>query len=189
MTSCISPIISSSSFAISDPNNMVSASPNCTMKTHMKTMTSSPSSAAAKSSFSSLIARRGFCPIPLVARPASVARDCELSFSKSLHSRNWTVPSAVEVNDLSSPPSTSSPEANVGSRVRVTAPLKVYHVPKVPELEITGLEGEIKQYVGLWKGKRISANLPYKVEFVTEIPGRGPVKFFAHLKEDEFEFI
>lgn len=185
MTSCISPIIS---------NNMVSASSNCIMKTHTRTMMSSSSSSsasasAAKSSSSSLIPRPGFCPMPFIARPASVACDCELSFSKSLHSRNWTVSSAVEVNDLSSPPSTSSPEANVGSRIRVTAPLKVYHVPKVPEIEITGLEGVIKQYVGLWKGKRISANLPYKVEFVTEIPGRGPVKFFAHLKEDEFELI
>ncbi|KAL2339347.1 hypothetical protein Fmac_007287 [Flemingia macrophylla] len=51
------------------------------------------------------------------------------------------------------------------------------------------MEGEIKQYVGLWKGKRISANLPYKVQFVTEIQGRGPVKFFPHLKEDEFDIV
>ncbi|KAJ8419715.1 hypothetical protein Cgig2_013564 [Carnegiea gigantea] len=78
----------------------------------------------------------------------------------------------------------------VGSRVRVTTPLKLYHIPKVPEVELKpGTEGVIKQYVGFWKGKRISANLPYKVEFQIEIEGRGPVKFFAHLKEDEFEFV
>ncbi|XVE66426.1 hypothetical protein DITRI_Ditri08aG0079400 [Diplodiscus trichospermus] len=80
-------------------------------------------------------------------------------------------------------------EAKVGARVRVKVPLKVYHVPRVPELDLAGMEGVIKLFVGLWKGKRISANLPYKVEFLKEIEGRGPVKFFAHLKEDELEFL
>ncbi|KAF1879457.1 hypothetical protein Lal_00005923 [Lupinus albus] len=88
--------------------------------------------------------------------------------------------------------STSSPddqeEAKIGARVKVKVPLKVYHIPKVPELDLTGLEGEIKQYVALWKGKRISANFPYKVQFVTDIQGRS-VKFFAHLKEDEFHYL
>lgn len=77
----------------------------------------------------------------------------------------------------------------IGARIRVTAPLKVYHVVRVPEVELMGMEGSIKDYVVLWKGKRISANLPFKVQFVKEIEGRGPVKFFAHLKEDEFELI
>lgn len=95
----------------------------------------------------------------------------------------------------SSSPSTSSDEeeaaasTKIGARVRVKVPLKVYHVPRVPEVDITGMEGELKQYVGLWKGKRISANLPYKVQFVVDVQGRGAVKFFAHLKEDEFEYI
>ncbi|KAL1356327.1 hypothetical protein AAHE18_05G176400 [Arachis hypogaea] len=83
----------------------------------------------------------------------------------------------------------SSKVSKVGARVRVKSPLKVYHVPKVPELDLDGMEGQIKQYVGLWNGKRISANLPYKVEFVTEVEGRGKVKFFAHLREDEFDTI
>lgn len=79
----------------------------------------------------------------------------------------------------------------VGARVKVKMPLKVYHIPKVSEFDLNGLEGEIKQFVGVWKGKRISANLPFKVQFVVEnIEGRdGPVKFFAHLKEDEFEYL
>lgn len=95
----------------------------------------------------------------------------------------------------SSSPSTSSDEeeaaasTKIGARVRVKVPLKVYHVPRVPEVDITGMEGELKQYVGLWKGKRISANLPYKVQFIVDVQGRGAVKFFAHLKEDEFEYI
>lgn len=79
--------------------------------------------------------------------------------------------------------------AKIGARVRVTAPLKVYHVAKSPEIDITGMEGTLKQYVGLWKGKKISANLPFKVEFVTEVEGRGAVKFFVHLRDDEFEYV
>ncbi len=80
-------------------------------------------------------------------------------------------------------------DKKIGARVRVKVPLKVYHVPRVPEVDLTGKEGHLKQYVALWKGKRISANLPYKVEFVVDIEGRGPVKFFAHLKEDEFDYL
>lgn len=80
-------------------------------------------------------------------------------------------------------------ETKIGARVRVTAPLKVYHVQKAPEIELTGREGKIKQYVGVWKGKKISANFPFKVEFVADVEGRGAVKFFAHLREDEFEFL
>ncbi|KAL2344610.1 hypothetical protein Fmac_005895 [Flemingia macrophylla] len=79
--------------------------------------------------------------------------------------------------------------SQIGVRVKVKVPLKVYHVPKIAEVDLTGMEDEIKQYIGLWKGKRISANLPYKVQFVTEMQGRGHVKFFAHLKEDEFDIV
>ncbi|XP_010421150.1 PREDICTED: ferredoxin-thioredoxin reductase, variable chain-like [Camelina sativa] len=88
-------------------------------------------------------------------------------------------------------PSSSSEEAKakIGSRVRVTAPLKVYHVNRVPEVDLEGMEGKLKDYVSVWKGKRVSANLPYKVEFFIEVEGRSPVKFVSHLKDDEFEFI
>ncbi|XP_068653312.1 ferredoxin-thioredoxin reductase, variable chain-like [Aristolochia californica] len=95
-------------------------------------------------------------------------------------------------NEISSSESDlDSPAAKVGSRVRVKVPLKVYHVPKVPEIDLMGMEGVIKQYVVEWKGKRISANLPFKVEFLAhKVDGRqGPLKFFAHLREDEFEYV
>lgn len=98
--------------------------------------------------------------------------------------------------DASSSSSPSVPEeeaealAKIGRRVRVKVPLKVYHVLKVPDLDLNGMEGEIKQYVVLWKGKRISANLPFKVEFHVSVESQPkPVKFFAHLKEDEFEYL
>ncbi|XP_059649126.1 ferredoxin-thioredoxin reductase, variable chain [Cornus florida] len=97
-------------------------------------------------------------------------------------------PSAVSSSSVEEEEEKAAAE-KIGARVRVKVPLKVYHVPKVPEIELTGMEGKLKQYVGLWKGKRISANLPFKIEFLTEIEGRGSVKFFAHLKEDEFEYL
>ncbi|CAO2839944.1 unnamed protein product [Amaranthus hypochondriacus] len=42
----------------------------------------------------------------------------------------------------------------VGRKIRVKTPLKVYHIPKLPKLELTSdMIGVIKRYVGLWKGK------------------------------------
>lgn len=79
-------------------------------------------------------------------------------------------------------------KAKVGDRVKVRGPLKVYHIPKTPEFDLGGVEGEVNDYVGVWKGKHISANLPYKVQFNMEIDGRS-VKFFAHLKEEEFDVV
>ncbi|KAI3719606.1 hypothetical protein L6452_20508 [Arctium lappa] len=82
-------------------------------------------------------------------------------------------------------------QAKIGARVRVKVPLKVYHIPKVPEVELNGKEGKFKEYVAVWKGKHISATFPYKIEFFEKLEGRGdkPVKFFVHLKEEEFEYI
>lgn len=76
----------------------------------------------------------------------------------------------------------------VGSRIRVLGPLIVFHVPKNPNFELGGCEGEIKDVLKSWKGKPISANLSYKVQFDLELQGK-PVKFFAHLKENEFEVL
>ncbi|KAL6565651.1 hypothetical protein OROHE_004706 [Orobanche hederae] len=83
-------------------------------------------------------------------------------------------------------------ESKFESFLRVKVPLKVYHVPKVPEYNLTGKIGVLKQYVGVYKGKRISASLPYKVEFVADgVLGRDgkAVRFVAHLRDDEFEFL
>jgi len=79
-------------------------------------------------------------------------------------------------------------KAKVGDRVKVKGPLKVYHVPKMPEFDLGGIEGVLNDYVAIWKGKRISANFPYKVQFNMEVNGR-PIKFYAHLKEDEFDVV
>lgn len=78
----------------------------------------------------------------------------------------------------------------LGKRVRVTAPVRVHHVSKAPDLDLRGMEGVVKQYVGVWKGKRITANRPFKVEFELKLDGQAkPVRFLAHLREDELEFV
>ncbi|XP_047077319.1 ferredoxin-thioredoxin reductase, variable chain-like [Lolium rigidum] len=97
-------------------------------------------------------------------------------------------------SDVSSSSDVAAEEAEhapkIGRRVRVTAPLRVYHVVKAPDLDVQGLEGVIKQYVGVWKGKRITANFPFKVEFQVAVDTQPkPVKLFVHLREDEFEYI
>lgn len=123
------------------------------------------------------------------------------SSSSSVHTaaltrRSWRIrcevalkPSSPGASTLPSSAEDDEYPSRIGARVRVKVPLKVYHVPRVPEIGLMGLEGVLKQYVAIWKGKRISANLPFKVEFIKDIEGRGPVKFSAHLKEDEFDFI
>ncbi|KAL5709847.1 hypothetical protein ACHQM5_020484 [Ranunculus cassubicifolius] len=116
---------------------------------------------------------------------SSSSSSSSIHLSSSIHPRR-IVSCEVAVNfDASSSVDTESSESEedeadrvgqskIGARVRVKAPqLKVYHIPKVPEMDIAGMEGEIKQHVAVWKGKpRISANSPFKVEFFTEIEGR-----------------
>ncbi|KAL6652338.1 hypothetical protein ACP70R_011263 [Stipagrostis hirtigluma subsp. patula] len=97
-------------------------------------------------------------------------------------------------SDVSSSPDVSAEEAaaasKVGKRVRVTAPVRVHHVAKATGLDLRGMEGVVKQYVGVWKGKRITASLPYKVEFEIKLDGQEkPIRFFAHLREQEFEIV
>ncbi|PWZ24249.1 Ferredoxin-thioredoxin reductase, variable chain [Zea mays] len=94
----------------------------------------------------------------------------------------------VASDDVAAEEAAAAPK--IGRRVRVTAPLCVYHVLKAPDLDIQGMEGVVKQYVCVWKGKRVTANFPFKVEFELAVEGQPkPVRFFAHLREDEFEFV
>lgn len=116
----------------------------------------------------------------------------QIKISKSRNTQKPNVSSTSSLNlDEGVDQKDAAAMGKVGSKVRVTVPLKVYHVPKVPELDLEGRIGTLKQYVAVYKGKQISANLPYKVDFVVDdLEGRSaPVKFSAHLKEDEFEFL
>ena len=53
-------------------------------------------------------------------------------------------------------------------QVSCTLQVLVYHAPKISELQLEGKEGTVKQIVKVFKGKELSANLPYKVEFLLE---------------------
>uniref|UniRef100_A0A061S417 Intraflagellar transport protein ift122 n=1 Tax=Tetraselmis sp. GSL018 TaxID=582737 RepID=A0A061S417_9CHLO len=72
-----------------------------------------------------------------------------------------------------------------GTRVRVKTSVKVYHVPKTKgaETELEGKEGVVAAVVSTYKGEPTSATLPVRVKF------EEPVKFIAHLDEDELEIL
>ncbi|KAI5079218.1 hypothetical protein GOP47_0006889 [Adiantum capillus-veneris] len=95
---------------------------------------------------------------------------------------------AVEIDGVSSTEGVDAATPAIGSRIRVSKPLTVYHVPKHPNFDLQGCEGELKDILKSWKGKPLSANLPYKVQFLLDLDGKQ-VKFFAHLTKDEFEVV
>jgi hypothetical protein len=68
-----------------------------------------------------------------------------------------------------------------GARVKVTTSVKVFHSPKFADgLDLQGHEGTVKMDVTQYKGKVLSANLQYRVEFSVDKDG-APVKVLAHL--------
>lgn len=69
-----------------------------------------------------------------------------------------------------------------GQKVKVTSPVKVFHAPKAPKegVQLQGHEGVVVKDVTHFKGKVLSANFPYKVEFVLDING-AKSKFQTHL--------
>lgn len=75
-----------------------------------------------------------------------------------------------------------------GQRVKVKESVVVYHIPKVPQFDLKDCEGVVKEVLGEWKGKPISANLPLKIEFEANI-GDATKKFIAHVRDDEVEIL
>ena len=71
----------------------------------------------------------------------------------------------------------------VGSRVRVTRSVVVYHHPehRNEPFDMIGQEGEVIAIVREWQGKPISANLPYLIKFGG--------KFKSHFQAAELELI
>lgn len=96
------------------------------------------------------------------------------------HRRSWKARGANEV---------AAVPLGVGSKVQVISPVRVYHVPKHGQgLSLEGMVGEVVSDVRDFKGKEISATLPWKVQFELQgEPETKPIKFFAHLEEDEIE--
>ena len=100
-----------------------------------------------------------------------------------LQARRWAEPPACAVLGLHlTAAHRLAPDIQPGSRVRVKADLTVYHVPKNPELQLQGWEGEVVENVVNYKDTKISANLPYKVQFIKPQEGGGKdLKFVSHL--------
>lgn len=74
-------------------------------------------------------------------------------------------------------------ELAVGTKVRVTAPVKIFHVGKFKAgLELKGMEGTVvgdaRQHKG---GLELSATLPWKVQFEAKDGDGKAVKVIAHL--------
>ncbi|CAI9781675.1 unnamed protein product [Fraxinus pennsylvanica] len=152
-----------------------------------------PETPLAKISFCSR--KNSFCTRfrPLKSFSTLIVDNPSATFSSSRSINSATVSSSLNLDqDSITYQEAENAESKTGAKIKVKVPLKVYHVPKTPEFELTGRVGVLKQYIAVHKGKNISANLPYKVEFVADgVLGRdgNPVKFTAHLKEDEFEFL
>ncbi|CAK9198081.1 unnamed protein product [Sphagnum troendelagicum] len=131
--------------------------------------------------------QRGFC-----LRRCQASLVGNLSFSSKVvgrRSRQHVVcETAVEVGEGAQCSEGGHQKAEVGTRIKVKGPLIVYHVPKIPKFDIGGLEGEVKDVIFQHKGRPVSATFPYKVQFNIELEERK-LKFFAHLKDDEFEVV
>jgi hypothetical protein len=69
-----------------------------------------------------------------------------------------------------------------GQRVKVVANVKVFHVPRSPAegIQLEGMEGVVTKDVTQYKGKILSANLPYFIEFNPD-PTNPKSKFKSHL--------
>ena len=72
-------------------------------------------------------------------------------------------------------------DIEAGAKIRVTKDLTLHHVPKHPMYALQGKEGTVIEVVTSFKGKPISANLPYKCQFFETQEDGKEKKFFAHL--------
>ncbi|CAH1417964.1 unnamed protein product [Lactuca virosa] len=82
---------------------------------------------------------------------------CRLMPTSSLNPRIKSAASdSSSTTIIDDPTSASASEeespAKIEARVKVKVSLKVYHIPKV-QVELNGKEGEIKEYVVVWKEK------------------------------------
>lgn len=79
-------------------------------------------------------------------------------------------------------------ELQEGDKVKVKSSIIVYHVGKFKEgIDLEGMEGVVVGNASLYQGQVLSANLPWKVEFVKDVPDGKPAKFIVHLEEDEVD--
>lgn len=72
-------------------------------------------------------------------------------------------------------------DIEAGAKVRVTTDVTIFHVPKTPEYQLKDKEGTVLEIVTFFKGKQISANLPYKCQFIESLEDGKERKIIAHL--------
>ncbi|KAK9814137.1 hypothetical protein WJX72_001144 [[Myrmecia] bisecta] len=77
-----------------------------------------------------------------------------------------------------------------GTKVKVAKSVVVYHAPKKPELDLESMEGTVLEVIKEWKGKALSANLPYKTQFMLDGEDGGKAKkLLVHLTADEIQAV
>ena len=74
-----------------------------------------------------------------------------------------------------------------GDKVKVTAGITIYHVPKLGKegFNMEGVEGTVKELVDTYKGEVTSITQPVLVAFELEAPNGKPAKFTVHFSADE----
>lgn len=77
-----------------------------------------------------------------------------------------------------------------GTRVKVNAPVKVFHVGKFKGgLELQGMEGTVLGDARQHKGLELSATHPWKVQFEAKDGEGKAVKVIAHFETEEVEAV
>ena len=67
-------------------------------------------------------------------------------------------------------------------QVKVKDEVKVWHVPGFKAgIDMAGMEGTVQENVTMYKGVKLSPNLPWKVAFEVEGKNGKPKKFFVHM--------
>lgn len=75
-----------------------------------------------------------------------------------------------------------------GDKLKVNASRLVYHAPKHKDgLDINGMEGTLVEVIEKYQGKTLSANLPYKTQFMIPKDDGRDMKLIVHLAAGEFE--
>jgi hypothetical protein len=77
-----------------------------------------------------------------------------------------------------------------GTKVKVTKSVKIYHMPKRQDgLDLQGFEGTVQEVITEYQGKPLTANCPYKIQFLIPKDDGKDQKLISHLKASEIEAV
>jgi len=93
------------------------------------------------------------------------------------------VPPYVKIVGLSMLTDADGIVMEVGTRIRVTTSVLIYHHPEHRNIafDLNGHEGEVVAIATSWKGRPVSANFPFVVKFTPKLK--------VHLTEQEMAAI